>query len=262
MHCEGRTVTAPVAEIFSSVQGEGPFVGVRQVFVRTYGCDLCCRYCDTPASRAETGPCRVESPPGSRQWRDLTNPLSAQAVAELIAELDHPPGLHHSVSLTGGEPLLHPEFVAEVAGSTRERGLQTYLETNGQRVAELQRVIDHIDIISMDVKLPSSQMPDCEFDWDALLARSMSFLRLARSKHVFAKMVVTPLDAAVDVERVASRIAGEAPEVTLVLQPVTPAGDVDSPPTPEAMLRLQALAARHLPDVRIIPQCHRLMDQL
>lgn len=255
-------MTAPVAEIFSSVQGEGPFVGVRQVFVRTYGCDLCCRYCDTPASRAESGPCRVESPPGSGQWRDLANPLSAQTAAELIAELDKPVGLHHSVSFTGGEPLLHPEFVAEVAEFAGERGLQTYLETNGQRVAELQRAIDHIDIVSMDVKLPSSQVPDCEFDSDALLARSMSFLRLARSKQVFVKMVITPLDTAADVERVASRIEGEASEVTLVLQPVTPAGDVGSPPTPEAMLRLQALAARHLPDVRIIPQCHRLMDQL
>jgi 7-carboxy-7-deazaguanine synthase len=256
-------VTAPVAEIFSSVQGEGPFVGVRQVFLRTYGCDLCCRYCDTPASRSDTGPCRVESPAGSREWRELPNPVSAETAAQVIAELvDEPPGVHHSVSFTGGEPLLHPEFVVKVAERCRERGLQTYLETNGQRVAELRRVIEHIDIISMDVKLPSSQVPDCEFDWDALLARSMAFLRLARSKQVFVKMVVTPLDAAAAIERTASRVAAEAPGTTVVLQPVTPAGEIQAAPTPGEMLRLQAAAARHVKDVRIIPQCHRLMNQL
>lgn len=255
-------MTAPVAEIFSSVQGEGPWVGVRQIFVRTYGCDLCCRYCDTPASRAATGLCRLESPPGTRNWRHLENPLSVEAVGDLVSELDTPRGLHHSASLTGGEPLLHPDFVAGLAGRCRELGLQTYLETNGQRVAELRQVLDGIDIVSMDVKLRSSQPGDSDFDWEALLTRSMAFLGVARQKQVYVKVVVTPLDTAADVERVAAAVASEASEVTLVLQPVTPTRDTPAAPAPEEMLRLHAAAGAHLGDVRIIPQCHRRMDQL
>ncbi|MCL5059022.1 MAG: 7-carboxy-7-deazaguanine synthase QueE, partial [Actinobacteria bacterium] len=41
---------AAVREIFSSVQGEGPYVGTRQIFIRFDGCNLSCRYCDTARS--------------------------------------------------------------------------------------------------------------------------------------------------------------------------------------------------------------------
>ncbi len=259
---------APVAEVFSSVQGEGPFVGVRQVFVRTYGCDLACRYCDTPASRAETGPCRIESPPGSGAWREVGSPLTAEAVAGLIDELDQPlwraqggpRGVHHSVSFTGGEPLLHTGFVAELAGCCRERGLLAYLETNGQRVGDLRAVIDRIDIVAMDVKLPSSQSgcpPGRE-----LLATSLEFLRVARTKQVFAKVIVTPDVSESEVVEVASGLASVSSDLTLVLQPVTPRGDVTASPSARAMLQLQAAAAAHLPDTRVIPQCHLLVGQL
>ena len=253
---------APVAEIFSSVQGEGPFVGVRQVFVRTYGCDLECRYCDTPASRAETGPCRVESPAGSRVWHERANPLTADETWAAVRELDQPPGLHHSVSFTGGEPLLHSAFVAEVARRCQEAGIDTYLETNGRRVEELWEAIGRIDIVAMDVKLPSSQPAGpgaLGVEW---LRRSAEFLRVARQKRVFVKVVVTSEVTAEEVGAVAAALAEESRELTLVLQPVTPRREVTSTPTAAHTLALQAAAAQHLRDTRIIPQCHLLMGQL
>lgn len=253
---------APVAEVFSSVQGEGPLVGVRQVFVRTYGCDLACLYCDTPASRAETGPCRIELTPGSGVWEEVANPLTAEMVAEVIRELDQPRGLHQSVSFTGGEPLLHPEFISAVAARCRERGLEAYLETNGQRVAELRAVIDRVDTVAMDVKLPSSQ-PECsEARAEDLLQHSLEFLEVALQKRVFAKVIVTPDVSPEGIERVAAALASVSRALTLILQPVTPRREVTASPSAGAMLALQAAAAAHLRDTRVIPQCHVLMGQL
>ena len=37
-----------IAEIFRSIQGEGRLTGTESLFVRTSGCNLRCRYCDTP----------------------------------------------------------------------------------------------------------------------------------------------------------------------------------------------------------------------
>lgn len=36
-----------VNEIFASIQGEGPVVGYKQLFIRFCRCNLNCSYCDT-----------------------------------------------------------------------------------------------------------------------------------------------------------------------------------------------------------------------
>ncbi|MBM3475617.1 MAG: 7-carboxy-7-deazaguanine synthase QueE [Armatimonadetes bacterium] len=250
---------APVAEVFSSVQGEGLYVGVRQVFVRTYGCDLSCTYCDTPASRAQTGPCRIEQAPGADTWAEVANPVEAEFVLRTISTMADGPGRHHSVSITGGEPLLHPEFVAELAAGAHGLGLRVYLETNGQRVEELASVIGHIDIVAMDAKLPSSQVHDPGFDAEAFLRRSMDFLRIARRKSVFVKVICAADAREAEIEDVARGIAEQSPDVPLVLQPATPRYRGEDAVGAAELLRWQDVAARHLRDVRVIPQCHRMM---
>jgi len=252
-------VRAPVAEVFSSVQGEGLYVGVRQLFVRTYGCDLHCTYCDTPASRAETGPCRIEESPGGDAWTEVANPVEAQLVLQTMAARGDALRRHHSVSITGGEPLLHPGFVGELAAGARALGLRVYLETNGQRVEELASVIDHIDIVAMDAKLPSSQAQEPGFDAAAFARRSMDFLQVARQKAVFVKAVCSADAREAEIIDVARGIAEQDPQVPLVLQPATPRYRGEDAVGAAELLRWQDLAARHLRDVRVIPQCHRMM---
>src|SRR6185295_1944409 len=56
-----------IREVFASFQGEGTHVGRRTVFVRTAGCSLRCRFCDTPEALVRTPSADLErrAPPGS-----------------------------------------------------------------------------------------------------------------------------------------------------------------------------------------------------
>ena len=47
------TKTAKIAEIFDSIQGEGPYIGYRQLFIRFCGCNLLCDYCDTEFDKGD-----------------------------------------------------------------------------------------------------------------------------------------------------------------------------------------------------------------
>ena len=239
-----------IIEIFSSIQGEGKYVGCRQVFVRLEGCNLDCTYCDTENEIGRHPRCMVEIPVGSHELVPYENPLSPEEVAGIITRLaDGVP--HHSLSSTGGEPLLHVSFIKELAAHT---ALPIFLETNGTLDRALADCIDCISYISMDIKLPDVLSWPV---WDA----HARFLSVARAVDVYVKIVVAAETRAEYVERAARMVAELAPATLFVLQPVTPYGGCTAP-TPARLLELQRIALCHLPDVRIIPQTHRMMDLL
>lgn len=244
----------PIGEIFSSIQGEGYLAGRRQIFIRLTACNLDCRYCDTPFSAAE--PCRVEREPGSNSFDPLPQPLPLERVLEILhAWTDALPGAHHSISLTGGEPLLFAEPLA--AWLPRLRALlPLHLETNGTLFAEMERLGDRFDYISMDMKLPSTAGCGDEL-WEA----HRRFLAAAGSSEVSVKVVVADGSHAAEMERVCDIIAALRPQTPLFIQPLTSCHS-SSGINAVHLLRLQALAAARLPDVRVIPQMHKLMGVL
>ncbi len=170
---------AIVQEIFSGIQGEGILVGVRQIFLRFHGCQLHCRYCDTPASRqAPPEVCAVERAAGSRELFSLPNPLSVEDILRILSALQQ--GCpHHSVSLTGGEPLLHRPFLEALLPELSTLHLPGYLETNGVLADEMAALVTPPGYVAMDIKLPSATGGDAY--WDAHAAfLAVAYARLTR----------------------------------------------------------------------------------
>jgi 7-carboxy-7-deazaguanine synthase len=248
---------ARLVEVFSSIQGEAELVGYRQIFVRFFGCNLRCSWCDSPETLTGHPPARFEQTPGHRDFLQQANPVAMETLLDAVHRLNGAP--HHSISLTGGEPLLHARFLRAFLPElrTRER-LPYYLETNGLLPDHLAQVIDLIDIIGMDLKPPSCT-DDPLPDWQQ---RHERFLAIARGKRVFLKLVVGAHAAEAEMAAAFRLIAAQDPTLSLTLQPVTPFGEVQTVPTDLQMLRWHELASRSLTNVRIIPQVHKFMGLL
>ncbi len=238
-----------LTEVFSSIQGEGLYVGVRQIFVRTAGCSLGCCYCDTPSARVREPECRFIGPGGTERVR---NPVSAGIVVSFIHDLALAlPGVH-SISITGGEPLEQPGFVAGFLRALRSEGLAVHLETNGRAIGALERIAPLVDIISLDIKLPSL----C--GGGDFLGQYGQVLALLDGREFFCKIVLADGFDGGEFKEAVRLIARSDPGIPLIIQPATPAGEcrgIDG----EMLLRCFGEASKALRSVRVIPQCHRLL---
>ena len=240
-----------LVEIFSSIQGEGPLVGFRQVFIRLSGCNLDCRYCDTDFQSAAD--CRVETVPGSGQIELWPNPVSLERLEILIDQYTQTyPGLHHSISLTGGEPLASIALLENWLPALK-RKLPIHLETNGTLPQELGQVIENIDLISMDFKLES--VSGSATPWDD----HQTFLQTAGDKLLCAKLVVSAMSSVEEVEHAARIMQKSDMTADLILQPMT---STDESISAQHLFTLQECAAKIYPSVRIIPQTHRWLNLL
>lgn len=240
-------------EIFSSVQGEGPFVGCRQIFIRFAGCNWSCAFCDTPTNEKPEF-FTLEKTPGQRDFVTLANPVSAEKLSSLIKEY-YNLKTHHSISLTGGEPLLHTDFLVKLIPLLSGTRQGIYLETNGTLPEKLAEIIDLLAMVSMDIKLESST--GVVTPWEL----HHSFLQLATQKTVYVKIVITSQTRSEEIKKAAKLLSSVNPEIELVLQPVTPKGGCQTP-TANKILQFQNIALDHLTSVRVIPQTHLMMGQL
>lgn len=221
---------ARLVEVFSSLQGEGLRVGERQIFVRLGGCNLHCDYCDEPDA--------IVIPSGKVE--------SAAYVKSAIIRLDRG-HKHRCVSWTGGEPLLHPAFLAPLMRWARSRGMENYLETNGTLPAAMRALAPLCEVVAMDLKLPSATG---RATWDLHRA----FLEAA-PRGTFVKVVLTARSTEAEWRKVLALLKGAPRRLPLVLQPATAMHGADTI-APARCLRFESLARRAVRDVRIVPQWH------
>lgn len=230
-----KTLKADISEIFSSVQGEGILVGAKQIFVRFHKCNMACAYCDEARS-------------GS------TIEYSPKELIDEIRKLNRKKGPHHSVSFTGGEPLLYADFLYQALAALKKEKLRLYIETNGTLPEEIAKIIDRVDIIAMDFKLPSST-GEGEF-W----AEHYEFLKIASAKKVFVKLVVTPNTEKSDIARSVEIIKSVDGSIPLILQPATVRGPLENRIDSQTIQSFLDLCSKNdLEDVRVIPQVHKIL---
>ena len=123
-----------VNEIFKSIEGEGIRTGLPCTFIRLYGCNLCCKYCDTRYSCEN---------------KEFTL-MSKDEIVNKVKELGG-----SRVTITGGEPLLDL-FLNELIIALRKEHIEVNIETNGS--LDIQWCL--ADIITMDYKTSASGMED------------------------------------------------------------------------------------------------------
>lgn len=258
---------APIMEVFASIQGEGLFVGELQVFLRLAGCPLRCDYCDTPGSWDPTKTSRALDGDSN-----LRSPFQA---ACLIKEIE--PGDARTVSVTGGEPLLWPEFLFGLKRVIGERRL--HLETAGAHPKTLERVRDLFDHISLDLKLADDLAPPSEIalgfegmttervpgarssedaaeEWAEARARSLA---LVRGRDACGKIVVCGNTPVEEYELLVDEVAEHAPELPLFIQPATPVRKVAAPPMSDVLQVAETARDRAL-NVRVLPQVHPFLN--
>ena len=248
-------------EVFASIQGEGRYVGEPQVFLRLRGCPLRCRWCDTPASWSPDGSgARIATAGAVRRGPSLATPFEA---ACWIAEVE--PGRPRTVSVTGGEPLLWPGFLLGLPALVGPRRL--HLETAGAHPQALGRVLSAFDHVSLDLKLPGDLDPPARLGAEAVPADESTWraarrasLGLVRGRDAAAKVVVAGGRRAGDYRPLLADAAELAPELQVVVQPVTPVGGA-SPAPSELVLEVVELARELGLDVRVLPQVHRQLGQ-
>jgi len=176
--------------------------------------------------------------------------MSSSAAAAAVVKLARSKKVR-AVSLTGGEPLLRWRFIKAIAPALKKAGLALHLETNGVLYLELKRIKGLVDVVAMDIKLPSST------GQRGFWAAHKKFLSVAPEK-TFIKTVVTSRTTMADLEKAVNAAASAGPGVPFFIQPSTARRGRSRPPSSKFVEEACCYAAVRLGRVKVLPQQHPL----
>lgn len=166
-----------ITEIFHSIQGEGLYMGLPMLFVRTNRCNLRCNWCDS--TYTFTG--------GSeKRLQDILNEVS-QAHEEWIC-------------FTGGEPLIQRDALGFVRSAV-QLGKKVLIETSGSIDIGPYVFSDKI-AIDMDVKTPSSGEERSLLATNLNFIREMDYLKFVisdRDDYEYSKDFISTIDRTINI---------------------------------------------------------------
>lgn len=121
-----------ISEIFYSIQGEGQWTGLPNIFIRTAGCNLRCTYCDTTYAYDSGEEIKM---------------------SQILKKIAHYPCSY--ITITGGEPLLQLHL-NELLKKLLQKNYIICVETNGS--ISIKNYLNKKVMFSLDIKCPSSKM--------------------------------------------------------------------------------------------------------
>jgi 7-carboxy-7-deazaguanine synthase len=215
-------IRIPMVDIYETVEGEGTRAGYPTVFVRLYGCNLRCTWCDT----------KYSYPPYEAEFY--------MTIEEILERISQYRSRH--VCVTGGEPLLYGERSRDLlnALASTNRYADIHVETNGAIHLEpfIAGVRSPVVRYIMDYKLPDSG------EHERMIEDNLSLLR---EQDELKFVIATERDFAEAV-----RVIGRAPiRAAILFSPVWET----MPPAKLAQMMLEA----GLSQVKLNLQLHKII---
>lgn len=231
---------ARVSEIFTSIEGEGIFVGKKTMFIRLSGCHLKCRWCDTKYALP----------------LDSGTDYQIDEIKDLIIKELRP--FTYKVNFTGGEPLLQTEAVIELADFIKKQtNLKTYMESSCFDSELFSKVLPYIDICKIEFKTDDSNVVE-DKEYDNLLLNEIRCLELAveSNKATYIKIVVTNSTNLESFKNLVYNISKRIKPSDILGFIIQPSFGIDQP-TVNKLLDTYDIVEPMFPEVRIIPQLHK-----
>lgn len=220
--------------VFSTLQGEGALVGMPSTFVRLWGCDGQCSWCDTKESWR----------PGS-SWVEC----DVKTITEQIERLNN-----QHIVITGGNPLLQGQELMGLIPQLTDRGYHITLET---QASIYHRVLRHVNLISLSPKLHA-------WNWE-VLQTTLVEVRVEPKQQVQFKIVVTSKEEVIEAIHKLDILKGFSHglgyrdfQIHCFLQPESSRGRVW---VHEVMRELQSFQRTHTSKlgIRVLPQVHKYL---
>ena len=216
--------TTKIREIFTSIQGEGPYIGQKHIFVRFCRCNLKCSYCDTDFD--------------IKNAKEYTQEELYNALKQNDCD---------TISFTGGEPLLELDFLKTFLEKYKKNlNKKIYLETNGTLSGNLAEIIDYIDVVSADIKINSATKQQNCFE------ENDKFFQIAIKKDTFIKIV---FDKNITQDEIDFCVKlAQKYNILIVLQPKMPMdSEID-------LIKIYDMFYEKYKNIQLIPQVHKYLN--